>query len=140
MTDSAAKAAAMLREDAPHTPAEQAAMDALDKDLWVLWHADDYKLGVVRMLHRAGLLRDPAYEAHLNQVASSNARLVDQHRVASERALANHHELIEQAAAKLEDGQSAIEVAAWMREMRIAISEQRDREGRAQATQSDAVA
>lgn len=140
MTDAAAKAAAILREDIPHSPAEQAAMNALDKDRWVLWHADDHMLGVVRMLHRAGLLRDPADEARRNQADEANARFVRQRHAASQRALSSHHQLVEQAVKKLEDGQPAAEVAAWMREMRTAISERHDRDTSPRVVQNNAVA
>ena len=126
MTDSATRAAAILRENAPHSPAEQAAVDALDKNRWVLYHASDYSLGVIRLLHQARLLRDPAHEARLEQDAAVERRLREQRDVADRRAFSNFNALIEQAAKKLDDGESAAEVASWMRQMNARISAQRD--------------
>ncbi|MFF8901699.1 hypothetical protein ACF082_29935 [Streptomyces lydicus] len=140
MTNSAAKAAAILREDAPHSPAEQAAMDALNEELWVLWHAEDYRLGVVRMLHRASLLRDKNHEDHQNRTAVADARLREQARVADQRAFNDFDTLIDQAAQKLEEGTPPAEVAAWLRDTRGAIHQQRDKRRSIPVDTNDAAA
>ena len=137
-TGATTKAAAILRENDPHSPAEQAAVDALDKNRWVLWHAEDYSLGVIRMLHQARLLRDPAHEERLEQDAAVDRRLREQRDVADRRAITSFDALIEQTAKKLEDGEPAAEVASWMRDTREAINTRHEADSR--ITRTDATA
>ena len=59
--DNAAEAAQWLHEDRV-SETVQAALEALDKRTWVLFHAKDYKLGVLQLLESAGLLRNRAQE------------------------------------------------------------------------------
>ena len=58
--------------------AEQAALDCVETQRWVLWHADDYAAAVVRLLSRAGLLRDQAREAELAEADLVMRRLEDE--------------------------------------------------------------
>ena len=57
--------------------AEAAALDCIETQRWVLWHADDYATAVVRLLSRAGLLRDQAREAELREADAVMRRLED---------------------------------------------------------------
>jgi hypothetical protein len=127
----AEEAAAILRESDDRTPAEQAALDALKKQLWVLWHAKDPNLGVVLLLSHAGLLRDKKQEAEEHKfavgMAESSARdrrLEGQHTTALEN-------LIDEAVKQLESGDTSGGVAAWMRERRTAVTEAVDKAKRA---------
>lgn len=75
MSDTKAKATEILAPDRAPDRAEKAAIDCLRKQAWVLWHADDYVVGVVRLLFRAGLLRDGAREAELKDADQVMRRL-----------------------------------------------------------------
>lgn len=127
-TDETAKqAAAILRETDPRTPAEQAALEAIEGERWVLWHAKDPNLAVLLLLSRNGLLRDKAHEAEMNRFAVGMAeasardrRLDSQHNAALEN-------LIDEAVKQLENGDAPSEVAAWMRERRTAVTEAVDK-------------
>lgn len=78
MTDTKAQAAEILAPGRELDRAEQAALDCLRKQAWVLWHTDDYAVGVVRLLARAGLLRDHAREAELKEADLVMRRLADE--------------------------------------------------------------
>ena len=76
--DTAAKAAKILAADRDPDRAEQAAINCLRNQAWVLWHADDYAVGAVRLLSQVGLLRDPAREAELKDADVVMRRLADE--------------------------------------------------------------
>lgn len=124
------KAAAIIRADAPRTPAEQAALAAVDEDRWVLWHTDhttDLALAVIRLLSRAGLLRDKANEqrqAKADQFWSGHS---ERTRAAERTALGRLDALASQAADRLDAGEDPAEVAKWLRESRDAISQAREK-------------
>lgn len=113
-TDSAEKARSILREDAPRTRAEQAAIDALDQHRWVLWHAHDYSLGVVRLLSNAGLLRDLAQERLDDEAAIVNARLNERDRKRDAIRISTLDAAIQQACARLLAGDDPAVVAPWL--------------------------
>lgn len=127
----AEKALAMLRENEPRSPAEQAALDVINAHRWVLWHSDDRDLCVMLLLSRLGYLRDKAYEEHLSRFAAANAEAVDRNQRANNHAINTLEWLAEEAADRLDKGTAPAEVAVWLREQRAAISERHDRERRA---------
>lgn len=120
--DSAAAARSILRENAPRTAPEQAAIDALEQYRWVLVHANDYRLGVVRLLSNTGLLRDLAHERQEETNAVSNARLIERDRKRDARRISTLATAIEQACARLDAGDDPREVAAWLVEVRSRTS------------------
>jgi hypothetical protein len=73
-----AQAAAILAAERKPDRAEKAAIDCVKEHLWVLWHADDYATGVVRLLSRAGLLRDRAREDEVKETGIVMRRLEDE--------------------------------------------------------------
>ncbi|SET50433.1 hypothetical protein [Nonomuraea wenchangensis] len=117
-TADAAQARAILREDQPLNPAEQAAVDALNERRWVLWHADDYSLGVILLLSRAGLLRDAAQEQHEERSLAVNARLTAEARRADAARISTLDTAIRQACDRLSAGEDPAVVAAWLKEVR----------------------
>lgn len=121
------KARAILREDAPRTPAEQAALDAVNKDPWILWHANDHNLGVIRLLSRARLLRDPQYEAEQERGLQVNADLAARDRERNSVLINALTQIIDQAVTELGKGQNPTHVAAWMRSAGHAAWATRDR-------------
>jgi hypothetical protein len=127
----ARQAADILQEKAPRTPAEQAAIDVLNERRWVLWHAEDYSLGVIRLLSLRGLLRDVEHEktqAHVDQVWTAHA---ERTRTAERTALGRLGALAEEAADRLDAGDDPAEVAKWLREACDAISQAREKASRA---------
>jgi hypothetical protein len=74
----AKKAAEILALDRKPGRAEQAALDCVDKQRWVLWHADDYAAAVVRLLSHAGRLRDRDRESELKDADRVMRRLDDE--------------------------------------------------------------
>jgi hypothetical protein len=74
----AKKAAEILALDRKPGRAEQAALDHIKEQAWALWHADDYAAGVVRLLSRAGLLRDRDRESELKDADRVMRRLDDE--------------------------------------------------------------
>lgn len=135
-----AQAASILKESAPRTDAEQAAIDALDKRRWVLWHADDYSLGVIRLLSCAGLLRDKAHEEQQAKADTYWTAYSEQQRAANLRAVTRLDALAEQAADRLDKGDDPAEVSRWMRATREAISQAREAAGQATVSDLGAVA
>jgi hypothetical protein len=129
----AAKAAAIIAEKKPRTPAEQAALDAVDEQRWVLWHTDamtDLALAVIRLLSTAGLLRDVEHEKRQAKADKSWTAYSERLRAAEHSAMGRLDALAEAAADRLDDGSDAAEVAKWLREMRAGISETRERKVR----------
>ncbi len=122
------EAFAILREDDPRTPAEQAAIDAIDARRWVLWHATDYGTGTVLLLSRAGLLRNAAHEEHLERSAASDRAYRDRCRDADRRAITALDGLAEAAAGLLEGGTDPTQVAAQLRSIAARIQERRERQ------------
>lgn len=123
----AREAAGILQEEAPRTPAEQAAINVLDERRWVLWHADDYSLGVIRLLSLRGLLRDVEHEKQQAKADQFWAGHTERTRVAERAALGRLNVLVEQAADRLDAGDDPAEVAAWLRATRDRISEAREK-------------
>lgn len=123
-------ARAILREDAPRTPAEQAAIDALDKDRWILWHADDYSVGVIRLLSRAGLLLDKAHAEEMAKADRVMADIARRERLADTHCISAFATAAEQAATRLDGGEDPAKVAAWLRQVRAAAFRTRDQERR----------
>ena len=117
---------AILREDHPRTPAEQAALDAVDARRWVLWHAGDYATGTVLLLSRAGLLRDTAHEEQQARAALSDKAWRDRRQAADRRAITALTELAALTAGRLEEGDDPAEVAAQLRDLASRIGERRD--------------
>jgi hypothetical protein len=74
--DLARQAAAAMHEDRPLNPVETAAKEALERKAWVLWHAEDYSEGVIRLLHSAGMLRDRDAEKRQAEADASTHRLM----------------------------------------------------------------
>jgi hypothetical protein len=128
--ETAAKAAAIIDAHGKRTPAEQAALNVVDNDRWVLWHTDaltDYALAVIRLLSRADLLRDKEYEkaeAKAGQFWSADA---ERRRIADRRAVSELSALAGQAADRLDAGANPAEVAKWLRETRDALNEAREK-------------
>jgi hypothetical protein len=127
---------AILREDDPRTPAEQAALDAVDARRWVLWHADDYATGTVLLLSRAGLLRDTAHEEQQGRATLSDKAWRDRRQTADRQAIAALTELAELAAGRLEAGDDPAEVAAQLRDLASRIGERRDHQSSPTAPES----
>lgn len=121
-------ALAILREDDPRTPAEQAALDALDAHRWVPVHATDWSTAIVLLLSRARLLRDKAHEEHLHRAAMSDKEWRDRKQAADRRAITALTELVALAAGRLEDGADPAEVAAQLRDLASRIGERREQQ------------
>ena len=102
--DHVQKAAAILREGAPLDPAEQAAEKVIREGKWILWHADDRDLGVIRLLHRVGLLRDLDHEKELKQADASMRRLGERDRKADQILAIRLSNLVGEAVNALRDG------------------------------------
>ncbi|NUK07489.1 hypothetical protein HRW18_05560 [Streptomyces lunaelactis] len=125
--DTAAEAAAILRETDPRNPAEQAALDALNKRLWILWHAQDPNLGVVLLLSRAGLLRDKEREAETDKFATWSVKDTARDRAINATHINCLDNVLDIAAEELDAGKNPAEVAAWLRERRAALTAEADR-------------
>ena len=128
--ETAAKAAAIIAAKAKRTPAEQAAMDVINEDRWVLWHTDhttDLALAVIRLLSRADLLRDKEHEKRQAKADQFWAGHSQRTRSAERAALARLSTLADQAADRLDAGADAAEVAAWLRETRDRINDAREK-------------
>lgn len=126
----AAKAAAIIAEKRPHSPAEQAALDVVDEDRWVLWHTDamtDLALAVIRLLSRADLLRDKEHEKQQAKADQFWSAEGERRRSAERTALGRLNELADRAADRLDAGDDPAEVAKWLRETRDRISEAREK-------------
>jgi hypothetical protein len=124
------KAAAIIRANQPHTPAEQAALDVINEDRWVLWHTDsttDLALAVIRLLSRADLLRDKEHEKRQAKADQFWAGHSERTRAAERAALGRLNVLAEQAADRLDAGDNPTEIAKWLRETRDRISEAREK-------------
>lgn len=130
------EALAILREEDPRTPAEQAAINAVHERRWVFVHADDYGTGVVLILSRAGLLRDTAHEEHLNRMALSDKMLRDRGQTADRHAITALTELAAMSARRLENGDDPAEVAAELRELAARIRERREQQSSAVASEN----
>lgn len=126
MESAAREAAGILQEDAPRTAAEQAAIDVLDQRRWVLWHAKDYSLGVIRLLSLRGLLRDTSQEKKQAQAERFWSEHSERTRAADRAAVGRLAELADAAAERLERGDAPGEVAEWLRSAREAICEARE--------------
>jgi hypothetical protein len=123
----AREAADILTEKAPRTAAEQAAINALDERRWVLWHADDYSLGVIRLLSLRGLLRDVEHEKQQAKADEFWAGHSERARAAERTALGRLTALVDRTADRLDAGDDPTEVAKWMRATRDAITEAREK-------------
>ena len=121
-SDAAAEARSILREDAPRSAPEQAAIDALDQYRWVMVHAHDYSLGVIRLLSNVGLLRDKAQEELLDNAARIDAKHVAERRRADAVRIHNLDTAISQACDRLSAGEDPAEVAAWLKDIRARVS------------------
>lgn len=104
-----AKAASILTPNREPDRAEQAALDCVRKQAWVLWHADDYAAGVVRLLSRAGLLRDREREAEAEEAGRVMRRLEDEATTDLKRKYGAALAEIEQLRKKLRDAEGAPE-------------------------------
>lgn len=122
--EAAAAAAGILREDAPRTPAEQAALAAIDRYRWVPVHAKDWNTAIVRLISIAGLLRDKQHEAEMAKFDAGMAEASARERRANTWAIAALDELARQAADRLDAGDDPAEVARWLRVTRQAIADQ----------------
>ena len=91
----AEEAAAILAPGRDPDRAEQAALDYVDKRRWVLWHAENYAAGVIRLLSHAGLLRDRAHEAEMQEAHVVMRRLADEDTVKRNREFSAALEEIE---------------------------------------------
>lgn len=120
------EALAILRENDSRTPAEQAAIDAIDARRWVPLHAADYGTAIVLLLSRAGLLRDTAHEEQQARAALSDKAWRDRRQTADRRAITAFTELVALAAGRLEEGDDPAEVAAQLRDLASRIGERRD--------------
>lgn len=120
------EALAILRENDSRTPAEQAAIDAVDARRWVPLHAADYGTAIVLLLSRAGLLRDTAHEEQQARAALSDKAWRDRRQTADRRAITALTELVALAAGRLEEGDDPAEVAAQLRDLASRIGERRD--------------
>ena len=131
----AKKAAAILREGSPLDPAEQAAEKAIREGKWILWHAGDRDLGVIRLLHRAGLLRDPAEEKRKEESVASMRRLGERDRRADRALLGALAQIVTESVAALREGGDAGDLAdrieAAYRRAQDAAERTRRGEGRA---------
>lgn len=112
------EAVAILREAEPLTTAEQAAAAVLEEYRWVFAHAEKPFLAVMRLLRRRGLLRDLEYEEHLDQSLKVNAEAVQRDRTRDAVTISSLMGALEQAAARLEAGEPAADVARWLRKAR----------------------
>ncbi|MFJ2630893.1 hypothetical protein ACIO6U_02870 [Streptomyces sp. NPDC087422] len=130
------EALAILREEDPRTPAEQAAIHAVHERRWVFVHADDYGTGVVLLLSRAGLLRDRAHEEHLTRAAMSDKQHRDRRRTADHRAITALTGLAAMAAGRLETGDDPAEVAAQLRDLAARIEQDREQQSSAAAPEN----
>ncbi|EFE65847.1 predicted protein [Streptomyces viridosporus ATCC 14672] len=128
--EAAEKAAAIIAANATRTPAEQAALNAIDQDRWVLWHTDhttDLALAVIRLLSRADLLRDKEHEKRQAEADQFWAGHGERTRAAERAAIGRLNVLAEQAADRLDAGDDPAEVAKWLRETRDRIAEAREK-------------
>lgn len=124
------KAAAIIRADHPNTPAEQAALNAVDNRRWVLWHTDamtDLALAVIRILSGADLLRDKEHEERTAKADQFWAGHTERTKAAERTALTRLNSLADQAADRLDAGDDPAEVAKWLRETRDRIAEAREK-------------
>lgn len=125
----AVKATAVIASDAKRTPAEQAALDAVDEQRWVLWHTDamtDLALAVIRLLSRADLLRDKEHEKRQAKADTFWSADAERRSTGDRRALGELSELVDEAADRLESGADPAEVAALLRATQGAISSRRE--------------
>lgn len=123
----AREAADLLRENGPRTKEEQQAIAELDKRRWVLWHADDYSLGVIRLLSAGGLLRDKEYEKVQSTSLQAEADRQERERFIAMKTIQRLEELVEAAADSLDKGDDAAKTAVWLRETCKAILDARER-------------
>ena len=111
MSEHAEKAAAILREGKPLDPAEQAAEKVVKEGKWILWHANDRDLGVIRLLHGAGLLRDLAREKEREEAAASMRRIGERDRKADRILATRLSNLASEAIHTLRDGRDPSQLA-----------------------------
>lgn len=127
----AAKAAEILNPGKVPDRAEQAALDHLGERRWILWHADDYAAGVVRVLSAAGLLRDRVQEAEATEGHAVLRRLSDRERVLNIRRTYLLDQLVSDAAEQLQGGDDPADVAAFLLAKRAEINNTVDEANRA---------
>jgi hypothetical protein len=128
--ETASKAAAVIAADKQRTPAERAALAAVDNRRWVLWHTDamtDLALAVIRILSSADLLRDKEHEKQAAKADQSWADHGERTRSAERTALTRLNALADQAADRLDAGDDPVEVAKWLRQTRDRIVEAREK-------------
>jgi hypothetical protein len=123
----AEEAAEFLRETDPRTPAEQAAIDALKKQMWALWHANDPNLGVVLLLSHAGLLRDKKQEAEHSKFAAWSTKDTARDRAIDATYINALDNVLDIAAEELDAGKNPGDVAAWLRERRASLTAEADK-------------
>ncbi len=111
----AERAAGILRESAPRTPVEQAALTVINDGKWVLWHAHDRDLAVMLLLSRAGLLRDREHEQRVLAADISNARAVEKQRVKDGTLIVALTAVLKESADRLDRGDAPADVAARLR-------------------------
>jgi hypothetical protein len=128
--ETAAKAAAIIAAGKQRTPAEQAALAAVDNRRWVLWHTDamtDLALAVIRILSSADLLRDKEHEKRAAKADQFWVGHGERTRSAERTALTRLNSLTDQAADRLDAGDDPAEVAKWLRETRDRIAGAREK-------------
>jgi hypothetical protein len=111
VSEHAEKAAAILREGKPLDPAERAAEKVIRDSKWILWHADDRDLGVIRLLHRAGLLRDLDREKEREEADASMRRIGERDRKADRILATRLSNLVSEAITALRDGRDPGQLA-----------------------------
>lgn len=135
-----AEALGWLRENDPRSPAEQAALDAINSRRWILWHANDRDLGVILLLSRLELLRDKAQEEHLNRWGQANADRVARDRHVDAQVIRYLSDLITDAANQIDAGTDPAEVSAGLRDIQNKIFAAQERAKAKLASDNDSTA
>lgn len=138
--DHVKQAAAILREGAPLEPAEQAAEKVIRDSKWILWHADDRDLGVIRLLHRARLLRDVDHEKEMEKAHASMRRLDKRDNTANRALAATLSALVDEAIGALREGRDPGQLADQMEAAYQRATERAEHERQAESEPASAKA